>query len=151
MSVNPPAPQTTSPIDSNLDRPSGDAAGAVPSKTDRFSILAIDDNPSDLEILRRLVKRIPEWNVEFTTCTEAMDGLALLEGSPVDVVLVDYRLGAINGIQLLEVIRRTGFQGVVIVLTGQGDEDLAGEANPAGPPANSPKSDLTTPGRQPTD
>jgi signal transduction histidine kinase len=143
MSVNPPAPTTTSPIDSNLDRHSGDAPVAVPSKTDRFSILAIDDNPSDLEILRRLVKRIPEWNVEFTICTEAMDGLALLERTPVDVVLVDYRLGAINGIQLLEVIRRTGFLGVIIVLTGQGDERLAAEAIRSGAADYMPKSDLT--------
>jgi signal transduction histidine kinase len=143
MPVTPPASTPTSPSDLDVDRPPGDAGGAILAGTDRFTILAIDDNPSDLEILRRLVRRISDWKAELTTCTEAMDGLALLERDPVDVVLVDYRLGAINGIQLLELIRRTGFEGAIIVLTGQGDERLAAEALRSGAADYMPKSDLS--------
>ena len=143
MSVTPPASSPTTPFGLDAAGTAADATGAIPSESDRFTMLAIDDNPSDLEVLRRLVKRIPEWKVEFTTCTEAMDGLTLLERSPVDVVLVDYRLGAINGIQLLEVIRRTGFEGVIIVLTGQGDERLAAEAIRSGAADYMPKADLS--------
>ena len=126
------------------DAGKGSAPAAPPVRTDTFALLAIDDNPSDLDILKRLVRKIPEWQVEFTAYTEAMDGLAHLERRPVDVVLVDYRLGAINGIQLLDVIRRTGFAGAIIVLTGQGDERLAAEAMRSGAADYMPKSDLTT-------
>lgn len=112
-------------------------------RTETFALLAIDDNPSDLDILKRLVRKIGEWKVEFSAYTEAQDGLAHLERSHVDVVLVDYRLGAINGIQLLDVIRKTGFEGAVILLTGQGDERLAAEAMRSGAADYMPKSDLT--------
>jgi signal transduction histidine kinase len=134
---------TSETLASGSDRGAEASADQVPASTGTFSLLAIDDNPSDLEILRRLIRKIPEWTVEITTCTEAMEGLALLEQRPVDVVLVDYRLGAINGIQLLEVIRRTGFQGSIVVLTGQGDERLAAEAMRAGAADYVPKADLS--------
>jgi signal transduction histidine kinase len=111
---------------------------------DTFSMLAIDDNPSDLDILKRLVRKIGEWTVEFASYTDAEDGIAHLGRQHVDVVLVDYRLGAVNGIQLLDVIRKTGFEGAVIVLTGQGDERLAAEAMRSGAADYMPKSDLTT-------
>jgi len=134
-------------VDSGMDRGAVLAQASAPDgslpRVDRFTLLAIDDNPSDLDILRRLVRKIPEWTVEFTACTEAMEGLSLLEHHAIDVVFVDYRLGAINGIQLLELVRRTGFQGAIIVLTGQGDERLAAEAMRAGAADYMPKSDLT--------
>jgi len=149
MSVTPSASTKASTPDPSLDPMHADAPGHADGpdpalhRTNTFSLLAVDDNASDLDILRRLVRRIPEWTVNLTTCTEAMDGLSLLEQRKIDVVLVDYRLGAINGIQLLEVIRRTGFEGAIIVLTGQGDERLAAEAMRAGAADYMPKSDLT--------
>jgi signal transduction histidine kinase len=118
-------------------------AASQAAATATFSLLAIDDNPSDLDILKRLVRKVPEWNVEFASCTEAKDGLAHLERHPVDLVLVDYRLGAINGIELLDLIRKTRFEGAIIVLTGQGDERLAAQAMRSGAADYMPKSDLT--------
>jgi len=135
-SVHDPAPSSDSTTTS---------AAAVPQApaTETFSLLAIDDNPSDLDILKRLVRKVPEWKVEFASCTEPKDALAHLGSHPVDVVLVDYRLGAINGIELLDRIRKTGFEGAIIVLTGQGDERLAAEAMRSGAADYMPKSDLT--------
>ncbi len=127
------------PASASVVAPSSSADAA----TTAFSLLAIDDNPSDLDILKRLVRKVPEWKVEFDSCTEAEEGLARLERHPVDVVLVDYRLGAINGIELLDLIRKTGFEGAIIVLTGQGDERLAAEAMRSGAADYMPKSDLT--------
>jgi CheY-like chemotaxis protein len=122
------------------DAPPAPAEAAATVRTETFALLAIDDNPSDLDILKRLVRKIGEWKVEFSAYTEAQDGLAHLERSHVDVVLVDYRLGAIHGIQLLDVIRKTGFEGAVILLTGQGDERLAAEAMRSGAADYMPKS-----------
>jgi len=118
-------------------------AESSPASSSAFSLLAIDDNPSDLDILKRLVRKVPEWEVEFASCTEPNDALAHLGTHAVDVVLVDYRLGAINGIELLDRIRKTGFLGAIIVLTGQGDERLAAEAMRSGAADYMPKSDLT--------
>lgn len=129
----------SAPFSTTAHEPASPAA----TSTSTFSLLAIDDNPSDLDILKRLVRKVPEWSVEFASCTDPKEGLARLERQPVDVVLVDYRLGAINGIELLDLIRKTGFEGAIIVLTGQGDERLAAEAMRSGAADYMPKSDLT--------
>jgi two-component system sensor histidine kinase/response regulator len=125
------------------DSRSSASAGSSPPSAVRFSLLAIDDSPSDLDVLRRLVRKMPEWEVEFLACSEPMEAVALLDQRSVDVVLVDYRLGAITGLQLLEELRRSGFQGAIIVLTGQGDERVAAEAMRSGAADYMPKEDLS--------
>jgi len=133
-------PSTTA----SSEAPHAPSEASPAPRTETFALLAIDDNPSDLDILKRLVRKIGEWKVDFSAYTEAKDGLAHLERSHVDVVLVDYRLGAVNGIQVLDDLRKTGFEGAVILLTGQGDERLAAEAMRSGAADYMPKSDLTT-------
>jgi len=126
-----------------IDEPA-DGDTAVPSTgMTSFSMLAVDDNPSDIGVLRRLVRRVPEWRVEFRMSLDPVEGLALLREVDVDVVLVDYRLGAIDGLQFLERARRSGFAGAVIILTGQGDERTAAMALRSGAADYLPKRDLT--------
>lgn len=124
------------------------APGASSEDSTRFSMLAIDDNASDLDVLRRLIRRIPSWEVELRTSNDPMEALALLQDRPADVVLVDYRLGAVNGVQLLEQARQNGFEGAYIVLTGQGDERVAAQAMRSGASDYMPKEDLTIPSLQ---
>lgn len=106
-------------------------------------MLAIDDNASDLDALRRLIRRIPSWEVDLRTSNDPLEALALLQDRPADVVLVDYRLGAVNGVQVLEQARQNGFEGAYIILTGQGDERVAAEALRSGASDYIPKEDLT--------
>jgi len=115
--------------------PSPDAA--------RFSMLAVDDNTSDLDVLRRLIRRIPSWEVELRTSSDPVEALALLQDRPADIVVVDYRLGALNGVQVLEQARKNGFEGACIIMTGQGDERVAAEAMRSGASDYMPKADLT--------
>jgi hypothetical protein len=75
--------------------------------------------------------KIGEWKVDFSAYTEAKDGLAHLERSHVDVVLVDYRLERSTGSRC-STTSEDGFEGAVILLTGQGDERLAAEAMRSG-------------------
>jgi len=111
----------------------------------RFSMLAIDDNAADLDVLRRLIRRIPSWDVELRTSSDPLEALALLQDRPADIVLVDYRLGAVNGVHVLEQARQNGFEGASIILTGQGDERVAAEAMRSGATDYMPKEDLTIP------
>jgi signal transduction histidine kinase len=109
----------------------------------RFSMLALDDSAADLDALRRLVRKIPGWEVDLRTSNDPVEALALLQDRAADVVLIDYRLGAVNGVQLVEQARETGFQGAYILLTGQGDERVAAEAIRSGASDYMPKEDLT--------
>jgi len=52
--------------------------------------------------------------------------------TPYDACLVDYRLGADSGLELIEKAIAAGYSGPMILLTGQGDHDLDVEAMKAG-------------------
>jgi len=49
-----------------------------------------------------------------------------------DLAMLDYRLGEINGIELLRKIRKQGCDIPIILFTGQGDQEVAVEAMKAG-------------------
>ncbi|MCP3859745.1 MAG: response regulator, partial [Phycisphaeraceae bacterium] len=58
----------------------------------RLDVLAIDDNPDDLELLRRLLGRVPHWDLDFhgfDASAPAVDYLRDASGPP-DVVLLDF-------------------------------------------------------------
>ena len=109
----------------------------------RLTILAVDDSPSDLKLLTRTVREVTEWNAEILTCHGAAECLTMLESRSVDVLLMDYHLGEVTGIQLLKEIRQTGTMTVAILLTGRGDERAAVEALQAGASDYLRKDDLS--------
>ena len=93
-----------------------------------LKILLIDDNPADAELLRRLLNKIPEFQVEFTHCLDAESGQQALAAEETDCLLLDYRLGEHDGLEVLASIRTLGNDVPIIVLTGAGNEAVAVEA-----------------------
>ena len=93
-----------------------------------LKILLIDDNPADAELLRRLLNKIPEFQVEFAHCLDAESGQQALAAEKTDCLLLDYRLGEQDGLEVLASIRALGNDVPVIVLTGAGNESVAVEA-----------------------
>src|SRR6266487_6749584 len=59
-------------------------------------------------------------------------GLEAITRNQHDVCLVDYRLGAQNGIELLRAALEGGCQAPIILLTGQGEHEIDLEAMKAG-------------------
>ena len=93
-----------------------------------LKILLIDDNPADAELLRRLLNKISEFQVEFTHCLDAESGQQALAAEKTDCLLLDYRLGEHDGLEVLASIRALGDDVPIIVLTGAGNEAVAVEA-----------------------
>lgn len=101
----------------------------MPEGTDQppIRILLVDDDPDDYLLTRDLLADLPgspfhlEWACSYDT------GLALAGRREHDVYLIDYRLGAQTGLDLLVELRRQNRDAVVILLTGQGERaiDLA--------------------------
>ncbi len=94
-----------------------------PSKTSpegsERRILVVDDDAVHRELVRRLLS--DEYHVsEAATAGEA---LASVENGIPDLVLLDYRLPDRSGLEILEELHARGC--TVIMLTGQGDEDVA--------------------------
>jgi DNA-binding NarL/FixJ family response regulator len=70
-----------------------------------ISILIVEDNPEFLAEFSRTVSSAPDMRVAGTAATLA-DGLALLDGKPVEVLLVDLGLPDGNGLDLIREIAR---------------------------------------------
>jgi diguanylate cyclase (GGDEF)-like protein len=97
-----------------------------------LSILAIDDDPGDLELLRRHLEEIPAYAVTFIGCSRVEAARHALSQQAVDVIFLDYLLGAVTGLDILHTLRDDGDQRPIIVLTGKGDERIAAATMRAG-------------------
>lgn len=120
---------------------------------EQFSILLIDDDEVDRLTVRRALKQA-RVAVELTEAENGTEALTLLKNwedcttkaspsnvpscvsrsnvCPLDLILLDYRLPDIDGLQLIANIQSLDLNLPLIVLTGQGDEKIAVEMMKAG-------------------
>ncbi len=83
----------------------------------RPSILFIDDDAVMLQSLRTSLYRFRNhWDLRYTS--NARDALRLIQENPVDVVVSDYRMHGINGIELLRSVRTTHPEAMRILFSG---------------------------------
>lgn len=94
---------------------------------DPVRVLLVEDDADQARLVRRALERQePPFKV-----TVVGDGVACLETvarEPYSVVLLDYSLPRLNGLEVLKTLRDRGFSVPVIMVTGQGDERVAVEA-----------------------
>ena len=149
-------PRSTGPIPPSKSMPESPAGPTVEAGTSRvhlgpgeprgkrrIALLAVDDFPSDLFILARAVSSIADWDAELVTSPGAAEFLAALESRAFDVLLIDYSLGAVNGIELLKEARQSGTDCPAIILTVRDDARSAVQALQAGASDFISKDDLT--------
>ena len=99
--------------------------------TPPIRVLVVEDDEEDYLLTRRLL--IGNKRAEFqVTWVRTYDAALEALHAPCDVCLVDYRLGAENGLALIEKAIVDGYSGPMILLTGQGDHEVDVEAMKAG-------------------
>ncbi|MBI4827934.1 MAG: sigma-54-dependent Fis family transcriptional regulator [Nitrospinae bacterium] len=86
----------------------------------REPVIIIDDDKSIAKTLKLHFERLG-YDVE--TANTAYDGLALLAGAPVAIVILDIRLPDANGVELLKDIRKSGENYYTIIITAFPDMD----------------------------
>jgi PAS domain S-box-containing protein len=98
---------------------------------ENLKILVVDDDEVDRLAVRRALKsaNIQMELSEAQTCATA---LATLSEYSFDCVFLDYLLPDGDGLTLVNEIRQAGIKTPVVVLTGQGDEQIAVELMKAG-------------------
>lgn len=90
-----------------------------------YSVLIIDDSEDDRDFYMRLLRDEPTIK-EFRTAETGKEGIADFSASPADCVLLDYRLPGENGLTILETLRTLDRKATpIIILTGQGSEEIA--------------------------
>ena len=110
----------------------------------KITVLAIEDDPGDIQLVRRYLEDIPGWEVSFYAFTEPAEGLAQLSRRAEDVILLDYLLGPTTGLEVLKAIQRSDSKCPVVILTGQGHEELAAELMRFGAADYLPKNRLSS-------
>ncbi|MEH1780643.1 MAG: PAS domain S-box protein [Nostoc sp.] len=98
------------------------------------TVFFVEDSAEDRVIYRRFLERDEQYSYdiyEFESGEKALQGCQ--EKTP-DVILLDYRLPDIDGLEFLNQLQRQtqGSQISVIMLTGQGDETIAVQAIKSG-------------------
>jgi PAS domain S-box-containing protein len=90
-------------------------------------ILHVDDNGDDQQLIEFNLRRLSrDIKVEWASSCE--DALVKLTESGFDVVLCDYQMPGMSGLELLSEIRKRGDETPFIFLTGQGNEETAAQA-----------------------
>ncbi len=98
-----------------------------------LKILIVEDDEDDIFLIRDFIRegiQDPTPGIDHTSSYE--DAVAKLEDSDYDICMCDYRLGAMDGIALIKNLRARNVKIPIIVLTGQGDQEVAVEAMKAG-------------------
>lgn len=106
-------------------------------------ILIVDDDAVDRMAVRRAIKNagiLIEVH-EAETCAGA---ITILKAEAFDCIFLDYRLPDRDGLTLIQTIRSEGIVSPLIVLTGQGDEQIAVDLMKAGASDYLAKSKITS-------
>jgi PAS domain S-box-containing protein len=95
-------------------------------------ILLVEDDPDDFILVRDALRELDGSRLSLEWVEHAEDALEAMASGRYDVCLLDYRLGAHTGLELMAAARRRGAQLPVILLTGHSDTEVDRQAQQAG-------------------
>jgi signal transduction histidine kinase/DNA-binding response OmpR family regulator len=101
-------------------------------KSQPIRVLLIEDDEDDYILTRDLLSEIKGSPVPLEWVKDYDTALAVMASNRYDVYLLDYRLGARTGLELLQEASGRGCKGPIILLTGQGEWQVDVEAMRAG-------------------
>jgi signal transduction histidine kinase len=94
-------------------------------------LLVVDDDQVDRMTVRRGLRSMGV-QADFDEADTFGDAVAALTGRAYDCAFLDFRLPGGDGLQVLREVRDAGVRTPIVMLTGQGDEQLAVELMKAG-------------------
>ena len=98
-------------------------------KENRGSILIVDD---DVPFASSLKKILGKAGHEIVLADDGVQALRLLNSRPFDLVITDFRMGSLSGLQVISSIRNQGIPVRILLLTAFGDEELTRRAEQGG-------------------
>lgn len=96
--------------------------------TAQTRLLLIEDDQVDRLACRRALSRQSDRIFEIQEADSALEGLAYARANFPDLILLDYRLPDLNGVEVLAELRTLAEVPPVVMLTGAGDIAIAVEA-----------------------
>ncbi|HEY8562053.1 MAG TPA: EAL domain-containing protein [Pyrinomonadaceae bacterium] len=108
-------------------------------------VLLIDDDEEDYILTRYIFDEFKNHQFTLEWLDNFDRGLGAFREDRHDIYLVDYRLGERTGLELLRAAIQAGCTAPIILLTGQGDQEIDFQAMQAGAADYLVKSELTAP------
>ena len=94
----------------------------------QLRILYVEDNPDDQVIVKRTLTKYMPIEYVLTVTETCKKGFEAIEKTDFDIVILDYRLPDMTGLDFLKELRKTKFSKPVIFVTSRGSEKIAVEA-----------------------
>lgn len=103
-----------------------------PQHAEVIRVLLIDDDEDEFTLLKATMSEIAGTTFELDWSGSYADGLHRIRQGGHHVYLVDYRLGGMNGVDLIKEARAAGCEHPLIMLTGESSRTVDMEAMEAG-------------------
>ena len=97
----------------------------------RADVLAVDDEPQVLRAVERTLA-VEQEDLLVETCSDPLEAVEILKENPPKVLISDYRMPGMNGVELLQRATEITPDTVRILLTGYADREQVIEAINAG-------------------
>lgn len=88
-------------------------------------VLYMDD---DAGLSRLFEKKMDKFGYRIALARNGQEGLALFKEGEFDILVVDYKMPGLDGLQVIEKLKEAGTLPPIIMLTGAGNEEIAAEA-----------------------
>ena len=106
-------------------------------------LIVVDDDEDDLYLINAALSEVEETQYSVTAVNSALSAMAKLASETYDVIISDYRLGGVTGIDFIRNVRLAGIDTPVILLTGLAGHLIDKEALEAGASDFLPKASLS--------
>lgn len=84
-----------------------------------FQIVLVDDEENVLHSLKRLLHKEKEWFIH--AFSDAAEALEFIRDNEIDVVVSDYKMPGMNGVQFLSAVREANPDTMRLILSGYTD------------------------------
>ena len=112
--------------------PRHESIPAWPQHAEAIRVLLIDDDEDEFTLLKATMSEIPGTRFELDWSESYGDGWDRIHQGGYHAYLVDYRLGGMNGVDLVREARAAGCEDPMIMLTGESSRTVDMEAMEAG-------------------
>lgn len=107
----------------NLNLISEVMSGTDPARN-KLKVVFLQDNLDDVELELREMRK-GQFQVEYDVVRNRMEFMERVARFSPDIILADYELSDIAGIEAITVARELGVDVPVILITGEGNETIA--------------------------
>ena len=93
-----------------------------------YKVLVVDDEKDIVEALKWPLERAEEFDCDVTTATNPLIAMTDLESTEFDIVLADFKMPIMDGVELLTRIKDTHPNTIRMLITGYSDMTIAKDA-----------------------